>query len=148
MKKLMSLVLCISALVSCIHSEQKQSVLKIDIQRPNPVPDILDKYHYITLETSDESLIGEIKKIVIQNDKLYVLNSQSTIKVFDDKGKFLSGIDKKGRGPGEYIEISDFQVLGNNIYVLQGSTRPSAFTPKTERSSGISTWTTGISISG
>lgn len=65
----------------------------------------------IPLETTDSSVMGDIMKVISAKDRIFVApwNGKS-IFMFDRKGKYLSRIDKEGRGPGEYLRISDFMV--------------------------------------
>jgi hypothetical protein len=84
--------------------------------------DIIDSSYFIPLEANDESLIKAIDKIVFDYDKIFVLDKQGNNKilVFDRQGKFVSSIGKIGKGPGEYIEISDFclDTQDKMIYLL------------------------------
>lgn len=65
----------------------------------------------VPLETTDSSVMGDIMKVISVKDRIFVApwNGKS-IFIFDRKGKYLSRIDKEGRGPGEYLKISDFMV--------------------------------------
>lgn len=63
----------------------------------------------IPLETTSESLIREISKMVVFLNRLYVWDyTLATIFVFDESGHYLYKLAKKGHGPGEYIDLSDF----------------------------------------
>ena len=65
----------------------------------------------IPLETTDSSVMGDIMKVISAKGRIFVApwNGKS-IFIFDRSGKYLSRIDKEGRGPGEYLKISDFMV--------------------------------------
>lgn len=65
----------------------------------------------IPLETTDSSVMGDIMKVIALKDRIFVAawNGKS-IFIFNREGKYLSRIDKEGRGPGEYLRISDFMV--------------------------------------
>lgn len=71
----------------------------------------------IPLETTSESLIGEIKRIIHRNGRYYMLvtngYSNARVLVFDDLGKFLLKIDKVGQGRGEYLDMADFVLTSN-----------------------------------
>ena len=74
---------------------------------------IFENFRYVKLETTEISLIGNYDKILIENDIIFILdksNLQQSIFSFDMKGKFLFKVNARGRGPGEYLEISDFYV--------------------------------------
>lgn len=77
----------------------------------------------IPLETTSQSLIGEIRKIYYRNGRYYMLvtNGLSNARalVFTEQGKFLYELDRIGQGKGEYIEMGTFVLLPNaNIKVL------------------------------
>lgn len=79
---------------------------------------------YIALETTPSCLIGHIKKIEIYNDFIFILDSYVAKKllVFDKKGKFIQQISEYGKGPGEYLDIFDFVIRNNKIYILNNRT--------------------------
>ena len=67
---------------------------------------IVESYRYIALETTAESLIGNIDKICTDSGFIFVYDHDNNLLLsFDDTGKFLGKIGKQGRGPEEYIEI-------------------------------------------
>ena len=75
---------------------------------------------YVPLETTEQSLIGSIDKIVYRNDKYYILDKtlNKSVYIFDKTGAFIYSINKSGEGPGEYLEMMDMDVdNNNNIYV-------------------------------
>nr|WP_320153938.1 6-bladed beta-propeller [uncultured Draconibacterium sp.] len=97
--------------------------------------DLITNVQYIPLETNSSCLIGRIDKMLISNDKLYILDKSSSKKlfVFELTGKFIQTIGEQGKGPQEYIQITDFSIdeakdeivlLDNNrnllIYNLNG----------------------------
>ena len=78
----------------------------------------------IPLETTEESIIGEIDKLEIIHDTLYILDDdQDMIFLFDKTGKYIARIADIGRGAQEYLAISDFHIDGEVIYVVAGSNR-------------------------
>jgi hypothetical protein len=76
----------------------------------------------IVLETTDESLIGEVSKLEVSDDYLFVLDNSISRKlfVFDKIGKFVKTIGDQGRGPGEYDYLSDFTIDREHrfVYIL------------------------------
>lgn len=74
----------------------------------------------IQLETINESLIGRnINKIKKKNGEYFISFDNKSLVIFDQQGKFLRRIQKKGRAPGEYISLVDFDVLpSGNIVIL------------------------------
>ena len=86
---------------------------------------------YIPLETCDESLIGKIDKVIVFENKFYVLDKELTksIFIFSSKGKYINKIKRIGKGPGEYIEPDDFTIdpLTGEILVLDYDQRKVIF---------------------
>lgn len=71
--------------------------------------DLIEDVSLIQLETSTESLIGEIGKIEIKRDKIFIQDkSLHEIKIFNIDGKYLGKISNKHQGPGGYIDIFSF----------------------------------------
>lgn len=77
---------------------------------------------YVLLENdAGAGPLGAIAKITYSKGKYYVLNGSRTIRklsVFDDAGTCIGTIDRRGRGQGEYLSMSDFSVRNDTIFVL------------------------------
>lgn len=77
----------------------------------------------IPLETTSQSLIGEIRKIYYRNGRYYMLVTNGLANaralVFTEQGKFLYELNRLGQGKGEYIEMGTFVLMPNaDIKVL------------------------------
>lgn len=106
---------------SCSLSEKGESALIDDFEiRQQPeckLSELLtDSFRIIPLETTDESLVGEIAKIKKHDNTYYVLSAQSLLS-FDANGRFISKLKRQGEGPEEYIRIEDF-----DVYTIDGRT--------------------------
>lgn len=88
---------------------------------------LIDDVEYIPLSTTGESIIGQINRMLYEDDKFYLFDFMVTrsVFVFDKSGNFLYKINNTGGGPGQYISLSDFEVDTNgNIFVFDaGGTR-------------------------
>jgi hypothetical protein len=73
---------------------------------------LIKNINFIPLETTSDNLIGSVSKIIRTADKFFVLDQYKAKKifVFDLKGRFLDSIGNRGKGPGEYSNISDFTI--------------------------------------
>lgn len=98
-----------SVLVIDLLSEPKSKVTKLS--------EIATNVEYIPLQTSKSSLIGSfVLKIVSIDKRIYIRNSglEREILCFDIDGKFLFKLQNTGRGPEEYLSITDFDVSSDN----------------------------------
>lgn len=73
---------------------------------------IFSEYQYIPLETNDNSLIGEISKIIQYDSLLFVGDFVKTksIFLFNIDGRFITKISNIGKGPMEYTRLADFSI--------------------------------------
>lgn len=71
---------------------------------------------------TEEYMFTDIDKVVYRSGKFYIMDwVHRKIVVFDNAGKPVSSLMKRGRGPGEYLQISDFDVdKYGNIWILDG----------------------------
>lgn len=114
-------MLCFSM---CNPKPQVSDAIVVDLYRSEKasVFDYFRSIELIPLETSSDVLIVGVGKIITYQEKYYVLDPvQSIIFVFDYEGNFISKIDKKGQGDGEYIFIQDFIInpFTGNIEILE-----------------------------
>ena len=84
--------------------------------------DIAENVEYIPLQTSKESLISYIYDIKTTNNKVYI-KSLNEIICFYETGEFFSRLSSKGRGPGEYQSIYDFDINSDNDQIAILSSR-------------------------
>jgi hypothetical protein len=97
---------------SFVIDPNKQSRLTLD--------DFISKVEIINLETTRESLIKSITKAEFFSEMWFVKDLYEGVFVFDKSGDFLFRVGAKGRGPGEYLYISDFNInrFTSNIELL------------------------------
>jgi hypothetical protein len=79
---------------------------------------------YINLDGSkEEMLFGWIDKIKIIDGRIYVLDKRMRkLLVFDMSGAGIGTVGKRGPGPEEYLNISDFDVnTKGDIYFVDGT---------------------------
>jgi len=120
-------ILLMIFLFSCGRESSREknntsSVLEIDLlSEPEfgitKLSEIAENVEYIPLQTTDSSLLGDlVRKIVNIDNKVYILNSglEDEILCFNTDGKFSYKINKTGRGPEEYLSITDFDISYDN----------------------------------
>ena len=76
-----------------------------------------DSVRFVKLETNDNCLIGQIVKITIKNNLIFVNDNNNKLFVFNDEGKFLNQIGSVGQGPGELITLYDFYIDDQYVYI-------------------------------
>ena len=118
-KSILFLALTAAVLSACKSSaDQNFSGTVIDVpmlkEQKTDKPlraDIIESFDTIRLEGSVlESFIGHVEDIKFSRDRIFVM-STDVINIFDNDGKFLTTIQRKGRGPGEYISLRYFDIL-------------------------------------
>lgn len=74
---------------------------------------------YIPLETNDQSLISNIRKIRVGND-FFLLQYFTRLLTFKKDGSFLAKIGIEGRGPEEFLVAHDVDIEkeSQNIYLV------------------------------
>ena len=116
--------LLILFLCSCQQNKPDEEgiILSVNLDQRDNVSllDLFEKIELIPLETKEASLIHFIRKVVSMDNIYYIFDSaQDILLCFDENGKFIRQISKKGNGPGEYAEMSDFSVGQHFIKILQ-----------------------------
>ena len=83
---------------------------------------LFESFRAIPLETSSECLLNKPVKVVIHDHKFFIQDHNNVLYVFNIDGSYIRQIGNKGRGPEEFITLSDFDFdsLGN-IYIIDRS---------------------------
>ncbi len=98
---------------------------KIDQHVLSPSEKIMDRSHCISLKIKNKhSAVKSFDKVVVFDQKLYVLDTYTRkLVVFDWEGNPLRTLDRKGRGPGEYLSIEDFCIDAcGHLYIIDPRT--------------------------
>lgn len=119
----------VSFVLLCMVACQSQkpevgdSSIQIDWDHTSLGDFTVENIEYIPLETTENSLLGSVSKVLFRNNRFYVLDKMSGgVYVFDRMGNFLSSIVKPGEGPDEYIELMDMDVdKGGNVYIADNA---------------------------
>jgi len=115
---------------SSIHTSNSSSrVLNFVVEELNPnsftvLDSILSAVEYVVLETSEESLIGQMDEIIVTKNYIVILDRFQTqsIFIFDRFGSFNQKIHNIGKGPGEFTQPTDIIVdeASDQIILLHG----------------------------
>lgn len=130
MKTIFFFAICAVLLVSCSPNNKESSVVCfekiIDSKSNVNLSDIANEVIYVPLESAKDALLGNIQKIIIVGERIYISDLSSVgsrLLLFDIEGKFIKQIGSIGNGPGEYGQISDIclvkdkkeiQIVANN----------------------------------
>lgn len=92
------------------------------IQHAEEARDLFPVDHWVMLEVTDKSLVGNISKVIEVKDTWVVMDKTTNrILKYDGEGRFLGLIGSPGQGPGEYLNcINITRVLGDKIAVEDG----------------------------
>ncbi len=120
-KRIVVTFIIVGFMLSCGFNENegnlsvKQISLNTNLVKEVNFSEVFDKIQFVKI--SDEVMVGEILDLKIHENKIYIL-SNNALYIFNIKGKFLSKLDKGGEGPNEYSRIQDFQIVNENIEIL------------------------------
>jgi hypothetical protein len=94
------------------NNENCDTILPINVELDDDLIsfyDIFDSISIIKLETSKESLINSIDKILFNKDTVFVMDKkQGCIFLFNSNGKYINKLSQQGNGPEEYFDLTDF----------------------------------------
>ena len=116
-------ILTILLFCSCKNETRKSEKIlySVDLNQNSEVSlfDIFSEVEIVNLEISDSAIIKSINKLFVYKNDYYILDYfSSKIFSFTENGIFKFKIDNKGQGPNEYLNISDFELREDSIYLL------------------------------
>ncbi|WP_158544404.1 6-bladed beta-propeller [Pedobacter miscanthi] len=102
--------------------------IKLNLVDPNSVMDFSKRFassEVIALETTKNSLIGEINRIYLYNGRIYLLDrSTNSVLIFNRNGTYITKLHAVGSGKGKYIGIMDFTIDEAGKKIIIHSHRP------------------------
>jgi hypothetical protein len=129
LKILVFVIICVTAYSCGNKTSSHKEVIHIDIDEyisdePLVFSEIFSGFHIIPLETSEDCIINQINNIKIIRDTIYVFDKNAkSVFIFSKQGRFISKISRIGRGPGEFIQPSDFDVKRDAILIFDYSSK-------------------------
>lgn len=105
--------------------------IKIDLKKAldDKIPelklsDLASNVKYIKIETNDQCMLIHPYIEDVTEKAFYIGDTHRHLYKFDRKGNYIGEIGKTGKGPGEYLHITDVIVKqGNNIIYLLDNTQ-------------------------
>ena len=100
-------------------------ISQVNVEKSLLYSDLYSNVDYIQLETTEQSLVGEVSKLEITDDgDLIVLDrARGSVLRFDGRGKYMCHIGRRGNGNGEYCLPMDmvYDKYHNCVIVLDVS---------------------------
>ena len=97
--KALIIIHCLLFLIACSEYSDPVQTYSVDIQQRDSVSCFFTSYSYIPLETNENCMLGEVVGMKVNEDAI-AIEDQGRILLFQHDGKFISKIDKAGRGAG------------------------------------------------
>lgn len=86
--------------------EEKKIFIDLKSTTPIKLSDISESNQLIKLQTTDQSIFKSIRNIEIFDNKIFI-NDGYSVSIFDyNRGLFINKLNKRGKGPTEYLSIS------------------------------------------
>jgi hypothetical protein len=106
-----------------MHAINEGTTVEIDLSNASETSffDIFDSVGLVKLETTPNSIIKEVTRIIPYKNEMFILDAtQNSVLRFDNNGKFLTRIQKIGNGPGEYTLLYDINInpFSENLELL------------------------------
>lgn len=112
-------------LMGCNEINREVIVFDVNREKTGDVSEVFEGRKVIFLETLKESLLTEVTKIICAEDRIYILDEPAnSVVAFDTTGKYLAAIRPSGRGPQEYMGISDFTINREKGQLIVHAHRP------------------------
>jgi len=120
MRKIVILLVCLGV-ISCKKNKKENRNLEV-VKIPSYTTiknrealnfsSVVDTSFVVCLETTKESLLGSIDKLMVYNEHIYILNKRQSKGVFqfDMEGNFIRKFGEEGKGPGEYKSPNSFVI--------------------------------------
>lgn len=102
------------------YNEVIDIIVDLDNQSTLPASTFIDNFEYVLLEYTNQSLIGNIRKIELSDSSILIMDGNKKLLHFNIHGQFLNEIGSIGKGPGEYINILDFSIYDDKVWVFDG----------------------------
>ncbi|MDH6313440.1 hypothetical protein M2137_002230 [Parabacteroides sp. PFB2-10] len=83
---------------------------KVTIQEVN-LSSVASGLKYVALETNDSVLVSSITKIMYENGRIVLVDKDHNCFLFDEDGRFVSKVGRKGNGPNEYMYIRSIDII-------------------------------------
>lgn len=113
------MLVCLAGCISKNESESTEKiVIDLESRDYNEGKTAFHSFRYVALESTPESMLSDVSKVVTGNNRIFVLPMMDArIFIFSSDGKYINSL-QKGIGPGEVTFVSDMVCNNNKLYVL------------------------------
>lgn len=121
MKNACFIVVAVMLLLACQRNDSGVLSISIDVSNNTQVclSEIAEKVERVELETTDKSLIRDIRHVEMINNQYFVRHGAlDEVLMFDGNGQFVKQVGRIGRGPGEYTGVLQIAVDMENQRLL------------------------------
>lgn len=115
------LFLAAAMVIAACTNRQESGVptIQVDPMTLKTSPDeVFESCKVIILDTARKALLTNPQKIISTDDYYFISDNRKQIKVFDKEGRFVSEVNRVGRSGQEYLDVTNFDVVGSTVYVL------------------------------
>ena len=115
------LFLAAAMVVAACTSRQESGVPTIQVEPmaiKNSPDEVFESCKVIFLDSTRKALLSNPQKIMSTDDYYFISDNWKQIKVFDKEGRFVSEVNRVGRSGQEYLNVTNFDVVGSTVYVL------------------------------
>ena len=114
-------LLCLIALTGCKStnpdsvSEFTYNITMTELSEPSWY-NLVDSVSYITLKSPDGTAMGEIKQLIVNDERIYVL--ADGFYCFDMQGNCLFKQTSKGRARNEFMDATSMSVSDGQLFIF------------------------------
>ena len=115
------LLLAAAMVVAACTSRQQSGVPTIQVEPMtirNSPDEVFESCKVIILDSTRKALLTNPQKIMSTDNYYFISDNWKQIKVFDKEGRFVSEVNRVGRSGQEYLNVTNFDVVGSTVYVL------------------------------
>lgn len=114
------------AFVSCgtghkdIPLSSQFDIIRVDSESKDYIAsELFDECRIVELEMTADSYLAGVDRIYLDSLYMYIFDNRlHSVLIFDTEGRFVRKIHDMGRGPGEYVQLSDFAVDSDGHLLL------------------------------
>jgi len=111
---------CKKAKVNIQNANTKNTkVFYLKTQNNDILNNLIDSISFMEIKEDNDSYFNTIDKLVVNENNIYILDrfGSKSLFQFNLNGDFIRKIGNKGMGPGEYVNLCDFDIDSKSIYL-------------------------------